>query len=748
MKVAHAEKHVLGTGGLGEVHAFTMRANAHAFKMLSSGMYSDKITAVLREIGCNAHDAHIAQGIGHKAFEVKLPNSLDNQFYIKDRGTGLGHNDVMNLYTTYFASTKQESNDYTGAFGLGSKSPFSYTDSFTVTSCYKGMKRIYTAHVGNEGIPVIALMGEGPVDKDWKTGIEVGFPVKPEDFRSFAEKAAKVFRFFNPLPDVVGSNVQIKPLIIEKDFGQYAFLDRGDDDFEYGMCVQMGNVKYPVDPNQLAANAGVIVEKAKGLKGLLLRFDLGKLQVTGSREELQYDPATKHALATRLGEVLIWIAKEVETAFKGADTWQKLVDFKALRDTVSRGLYLNKELFDLAGIKDNTRLVEACSKSHFTLPETGSTALAHYGVLHMEVHGGVNRMRIQRPSGVGGKNYIQFSSEPLCIVHGDDTNGQSRIRKAFVDSVLTGRVILVVPRKKLYGTKVDVDLLLSKMQATFKGVPAHDLSAYPAPPIFRVHRKKGAPPPPLPADEVTVRGDRIKICDVKDTVYVISRRRSTWGRSRMNWMIDDLTKLDRWGRDGVIQNIDEIKKEIPDISLVFPTELGAREVKRFGLLKRPEWKTFKEHVHEALVDPVNISKLKILVEDTRYIVDLNYHHGSSTGFLDNIVYLKEKKPDVFKTIEAVLDKHDILKEINHIHKESKKPNAKRKTGEPTCLEAYRSLAQRMNVKIDTPAFHKATQNLDDKFQEAASIDYDTLEAVIKHAPSVFPHFIDEVLKRG
>ena len=59
MKVQFAENNVLSTGGLGVTQSFQIRTNAHAFKMLSSGLYSDKIGAVLREIGCNAHDAHI-----------------------------------------------------------------------------------------------------------------------------------------------------------------------------------------------------------------------------------------------------------------------------------------------------------------------------------------------------------------------------------------------------------------------------------------------------------------------------------------------------------------------------------------------------------------------------------------------------------------------------------------------------------------------------------------------------------------
>src|SRR5574341_1398425 len=111
MKVQRAEKHVVSSSGLQETGGFKIRTNAHAFRLLSSGLYSDKVAAVLREIGCNAADAHVEAGTPSLPFEVKLPNRIDSQFYIKDWGPGLSHDRVMGLYTTYFDSTKQDSND-------------------------------------------------------------------------------------------------------------------------------------------------------------------------------------------------------------------------------------------------------------------------------------------------------------------------------------------------------------------------------------------------------------------------------------------------------------------------------------------------------------------------------------------------------------------------------------------------------------------------------------------------------------
>ena len=75
-------------------------------------------------------------------FEVHLPTILEPYFSVRDYGTGLTDQEIESIYTTYFESTKTNSNEYIGALGLGSKSPFSYTDNFTVTSVKNGSKSI------------------------------------------------------------------------------------------------------------------------------------------------------------------------------------------------------------------------------------------------------------------------------------------------------------------------------------------------------------------------------------------------------------------------------------------------------------------------------------------------------------------------------------------------------------------------------------------------------------------------------
>jgi hypothetical protein len=300
MKVPYSEKHIVASQGIKSQSGFRIQASAHAYKILSDGLYSDKQTAVLREIGCNANDAHIAIGRPDLPIEVKLPTSLSPDMYIKDFGPGLSDEEVRGLYTTYFSSTKQDSNDFTGAFGLGSKSPFSYTDSFTVVSVKDGVERTYTATIDDEGVPLMALMNEKPATPEWPHGVLVGIAVPPADFKEFADKSREVFQWFTVKPNILGMSVDQYTPRFALDTPTFALTGFGT---EGNACVIMGNVRYPLQTSKLGYSGDDAVDLvAKQLLtcGIHLRLPIGTVQVAASREQLQYDKASKPALVSAL----------------------------------------------------------------------------------------------------------------------------------------------------------------------------------------------------------------------------------------------------------------------------------------------------------------------------------------------------------------------------------------------------------------------------------------------------------------
>jgi hypothetical protein len=296
---------------VGEIGEFRIRNSAKAFNILSSGLYANKIKAIVRELSCNAIDSHTAAG-STQPFEVHLPTTLEPWFSIRDFGTGLSHDQVTKIYTTYFESTKTESNDFIGALGLGSKSPFSYTDNFTVTAIQNGRKGIYSAFINDVGVPSIALMGEDQVTEP--NGVEVKFSVNDRyDFSKFTDEARSVYRWFPVLPTITGNTIAIERVEYETKNIIPGVHSRKYDGYgrNSSSIAVMGNIAYPIDvPQAEQALEGL----HKLLKcGLVMEFGIGELDFQASREGLSYIPLTIDSIRKKLVAVNSALTKVLAT---------------------------------------------------------------------------------------------------------------------------------------------------------------------------------------------------------------------------------------------------------------------------------------------------------------------------------------------------------------------------------------------------------------------------------------------------
>ena len=106
MKTSTAQDTVIERDGIGSDGAFQIQFNAKMARILSDGLYSNKIQAIIRELSCNAIDSHVEAGCVDKPIEVHLPTVFEPWFYVRDFGVGLDHQQVLNIYTVYGASTK------------------------------------------------------------------------------------------------------------------------------------------------------------------------------------------------------------------------------------------------------------------------------------------------------------------------------------------------------------------------------------------------------------------------------------------------------------------------------------------------------------------------------------------------------------------------------------------------------------------------------------------------------------------
>lgn len=307
-------------GNVQDLGEFKIRNSAKAFSILSSGLYGNKIRAVIRELSTNAVDSHIAAGKPTIPFEVHLPTSLEPYFSVTDYGTGLSHTQIRSLYTTYFESTKTESNDFIGALGLGSKSPFSYIENFTVISVKDGYRGVYTAYINSEGIPGIALM-HLESGSTAPNGVTVQLSVDDsQDFYKFSNEAATVFEFFPLKPIITGkTDFRFSPIkYAEKDIIPGVHLKEYND---YPMAV-MGNIAYPID----VPNSNKTLGELSGLLNypLVMHFEIGELDFQANREGLSYIPQTINAIKKKLEALSAHLIKHVASKVDHiTSVWEK-----------------------------------------------------------------------------------------------------------------------------------------------------------------------------------------------------------------------------------------------------------------------------------------------------------------------------------------------------------------------------------------------------------------------------------------
>ena len=97
-------------------HQFTVQADAALFSVLTQKVYTDLISAPIREWSTNAVDACKSAGAPIE-FTVHIPTPTEPFFSVRDYGTGLSQSDIIGLFTIAGMSTKRESNEFNGTFG-------------------------------------------------------------------------------------------------------------------------------------------------------------------------------------------------------------------------------------------------------------------------------------------------------------------------------------------------------------------------------------------------------------------------------------------------------------------------------------------------------------------------------------------------------------------------------------------------------------------------------------------------------
>lgn len=246
----------------------------HIMSVLTN-LYSDPISSVVREITTNAFDSHLISG-QTRPVEIFSPSRLSPNLVIQDFGAGMSANDIRELYSRYGASTKRGNNIEAGQLGLGSKSPFAYTDQFTIVAVKDGEKTTAILGRNSSGSAEINIVSISSTTDN--NGVKMTIPVKSQDVYTFRTAIDQFVKYAEPGLVVVDS---------QPSTARDSWIDLGDGFFvteEYGAShVVMGNVAYPIGS----------IPWSHGLS-VIHYCEMGDVTFAPSREELIYNQQTKN----------------------------------------------------------------------------------------------------------------------------------------------------------------------------------------------------------------------------------------------------------------------------------------------------------------------------------------------------------------------------------------------------------------------------------------------------------------------
>lgn len=297
--------------------------------LLSSNLYSDPEQSFIREIVSNAWDSHVEAGTTDTPVIVRFRSSgTNNSVTIRDYGVGLSPERFKEVYCNIGSSTKRESNDYIGGFGIGKYSSLACSNTVYITSYYEGTAYYYVMVKSGNSITTNLLMKCATSEKN---GVEV--TIKCIENLSLFNKALQCIVFF---PNIYIDGARDADLINcakLKRFKNFAAAS-----ISVPSKLLLGNVLYPLQVYHLNLEAKSFISKIEDT-GVVIKFDVGELNITPNRENIIYSSDTISKIEDRIKnakeELETLINTKVTKDYSDIVEYYKFIDSPIYYDPVS-----------------------------------------------------------------------------------------------------------------------------------------------------------------------------------------------------------------------------------------------------------------------------------------------------------------------------------------------------------------------------------------------------------------------------
>jgi len=290
--------------------------------------YSRPHESCIRELCVNAYEAHHLAGKPDEPFLVHVPSRLEPWFAVQDFGIGMSENEIHDLYSVIGKSSKRNSNDLTGAFGVGSKAAYAVTNIFAIQSNYKGKKFSYICHLDEDGIPCLSEAPNNGAKTNESNGFTVKFDVPSSEYYKFTDAIKPALAHFKTKPTIVGQSIvwdKLKTAITGPNYKIEETKSRYDN---HSYTIVMGQIGYPVEIYQVGYS-----NKISHSFGFEIEVPIGSVDINSSRETLRYTEKTKNAIIEAHRKMMIDVELKIDSLIDGEDCdWNKGIKSKIFSD--------------------------------------------------------------------------------------------------------------------------------------------------------------------------------------------------------------------------------------------------------------------------------------------------------------------------------------------------------------------------------------------------------------------------------
>lgn len=203
MKLSTPDSNLIYSSIQGTSIPFSIGDSSVIIDIIRKKIYSNPISTLVQEYLCNARDACIEAKKPIKIL-VTLPTALNPHLIIRDYGLGMSESRVSDVFVRYGVSTKRQTNNQAGCFGIGAKSGWAYSDSFIIEVFYEGVHSEYIADIGENREGRLLLFRKE--DTSEENGVLIKIPVDQDDLRNFELAYYRATLFWEERPTLTNRN--------------------------------------------------------------------------------------------------------------------------------------------------------------------------------------------------------------------------------------------------------------------------------------------------------------------------------------------------------------------------------------------------------------------------------------------------------------------------------------------------------------------------------------------------------------